>query len=428
MLPRTLTASEYQVLTVGDVDAELSASEAALLAAIAQQRRGFCTLGYRSLRLAQFVGLVNLGGRVLEVLPKVGEHSDPAQGRGTLLRLLRLAYDLPVFARDGVDHDLQQRELLDVFVSAYLRTLLQLVRAGLLRRYRAEEDDLGVVRGRLLLQRQVAVHAMRIDRLACRFDDITVDNPWNQVLKAALLAVRPWARSIESGRLWLEMAAAFDEVSVRRDALAVHAGLTADRQVHHYAPALRWAGWILRLLSPSLRAGSAEAPELLFDMNRLFETAVATLLRRRAASAGLQLSAQDTGLSLAALESDPTHAFFGLRPDLVLRDGTQVLAVADTKWSHLAMDRKGRLVPDDAHVYQLNAYAGVYPCEEVVLIYPWHGGLAGVLPTVFRLPRAGERSPALHVVCVDVGSDDLAFHAVAGESELGRIVFLGPVL
>src|SRR5690606_17598940 len=148
---------------------------------------------------------------------------------------------------------------------------------------------------------------MRIDRIACRFDDPDIDNSWNQVLKAALVATRPWTRGLESGRLWLEMAAAFDEVSLRGDGLALHRSLLADRQVSHYSPALRWAGWILQLLSPDIRSGSSSAPELLFDMNRVFESAVATRLRRRANLLGLQLHSQHSGRHLAYDTADPRH-------------------------------------------------------------------------------------------------------------------------
>lgn len=401
----------------------LSPGEAERLHALSQQRPGFCVLGHRSVRLAQFVGLVNLGnGRILEVLPKVGEHMETARARGTLLRLLRWAYDLPMFAGGNVEHGLQQRELLDVFVLAYLRALLPLVRAGLVRRYRTEEDDLGVVRGRFLLQRQASVHAMRIDRVACRFDELTIDNSWNQVLKAALLAVGPWARGLEAGRLWLEMAAAFDDVSARRDGLALHASLSMDRQVSHYAAALRWAGWILRVLSPDLREGSNAAPELLFDMNKLFEAAVATKLRRRASAIGLRLNAQHTGRHLGNIAGDRSQRYFRLRPDLVLLEGESVLAVADTKWSRLDSDRAGRLVPNDAHAYQLNAYAAAYPCREAVLIYPWHEGLSGSRPSAFELPATGSQPPMLHVICVDVGIDDMPFHSVSDTSVFGRIL------
>lgn len=422
MQARTVTAVEHQALPVGSGGAALSPAEAERLAALSLQRPGFCVLGHRSLRLSQFVGLVNLGnGRVLEILPKVGEQVDPARARGTLLRLLRWAYDLPSFAGGGVDHGLQQQELLDVFVLAYLRALVPLVRAGLVRRYRSREEDLGVVRGRLLLKRQVAVHAMRVDRIACRFDDLTIDNPWNQVLKAALVAARPWARGLESGRLWFEMAAALDEVHLRSDGLSLHRSLRSDRQVNHYRPALRWAGWILQLLSPDLRSGSSSAPELLFDMNRVFELAVAARLQRRADALGLRLHSQHRGRHLAYDTADPHRNFFGLRPDLVLSRGDEILAVADTKWSRLAADKRGYLIPTDAHAYQLHAYASAYLCDEALLIYPWHQALGDARMSGYGLPDAGDRQPVLHVVCADVENEDLPLHFVDPRSHFAGL-------
>jgi len=419
----TLSAFEHQTLSVGDgFDADLSAAEAARLISISQQRRGFCTPGYGSLKLAQYVGLVNLGGRVLEVLPKVGAAEDAAECRGTLLRLLRLAHDLPLFSQGNVDHDLRRHDLLDVFVGAFLESLIRIVRAGLLRRYRAEEEDLGVVRGRLQLHRQIAVHGMRIDRIACRFDEFTADNPWNQVLKSALSVVRPWTRSTVTRRHWLEMSAAFDEVALARDPLLQLGSLRLDRQSSYYETATHWAGWILKLLAPNLRAGRGEAPELLFDMNRLFESAVATQIKRRSRPLGLQVDVQNHGRHLATFQSTPTVPFFGLIPDVVVRDNGKTVSVVDTKWSLIHHDRLGRLVPPDHHVYQLNAYASAFDCEELVLLYPWHQGLQAAQPTVFHLPEVRGRHPRLHVACIDVSrnelpvfsSNDLALKQVLG--------------
>lgn len=423
MQSRHITVYEHRSLEVGDdPTAQITRAEATRLLSISQARRGFCTPGHRSVRLAQYVGLVNLGDRMLEVLPKIGADSDEGECRGTLLRLLRLALDLPVFSREAASHDLRRQPLLDVFVSAFLEAVMMLIRAGLMRRYRTEDQDIGMIRGRLLLQRQATVHAMRVDRLACRFDDLTVDNAWNQVLKAALVAVRPWTKTVASSRRWLEAAAAFDEVSVPADPLSVLGNLKSDRQTKHYSIALHWAGWILRLLSPNLRGGRNRAPELLFDMNRLFEEAVASVLRRRGYGNGLRVTAQDRGMHLATLQSTEPKPFFGLIPDLVVLDDARIAAVADTKWTPVEMDAGGRLVPKDAHVYQLNAYASVYPCEEFALIYPWHVGLRGALPTTYCLPRFGGREPRLHVICLDVGRDDLRAEALASNTILSRVL------
>src|SRR3546814_17728783 len=70
--------------------------EAARLLELGVSRPGFCTAGHRSVKLAQYAGLVNLDGRMLEVLPKVGDDAGPAGSRGTFLRMLRLASDVPL--------------------------------------------------------------------------------------------------------------------------------------------------------------------------------------------------------------------------------------------------------------------------------------------------------------------------------------------
>lgn len=406
MLASVLTTFEHESLRVGDATAGgVTSVEAARLLQLATARPGFCTPGHQSVRLAQYAGLVNMGGRVLEVLPKVGEADSRTESRGTFLRMLQLAQDIPVFSREGVDHGLQQRSLLSVFVAAYLSALSQLVRAGLLRRYRPEVDDLRVIRGRLLVTRQASVHGMRPDVLACGYDDLTIDNPWNQVLRAALHLARPWVSGISDNTRWLEMAASFAEVTPRRDALELTASLVPDRQVQRYSSAIRWASLILRLLSPSLRAGRVDAPELLFDMNRLFETSVATVLKRECRAIGLRVSTQENDLHLADTTTKLQAPVFRLRPDLVIRDEARIVAVADTKWTRISPTANGLLIPDEAHVYQMNAYASAYPCKDFYLVYPWHEGLAGARSSSFVLRGSGAVQRTLHVLCLDVGNE-----------------------
>lgn len=403
-----VTAFEHQTLSVGDGrEAMLRPHEAASLLQLGVTRPGFCTAGHHSVKLAQYAGLVNLGGRMLEVLPKVGEESETAGPRGTMLRMLGLARDVPLFSRDGASHDMSRQSLLGVFVSAFLDELVYLVRSGLLRRYQTRTDDLRVVRGRLQVARQAAVYGMRPDLVACRFAELTADNAWNQVLASALVAVRPWIDSVADGRRWLELVSAFDGVSLRKDALSLLRALIPDRQVRPYAAALRWAELILRLLSPNVRGGGMEAPECLFDMNRLFESSVATILRRRGRATGLRVSTQEGGRFLARVAAAGDNLMFRLRPDLMVRDSNGVVAIGDTKWTRIAVDARGWLAPEESHAYQMHAYSSAFPCRDLYLIYPWHAGLEKSHPTSLRLRSESGRDVRLHVVCVDVTEDGL---------------------
>lgn len=422
MRPRFVTAYEHERLSVGSAATDaLSESEALHLHKLGQQRAGFCTLGYKSVRLTQFAGLVKIDGRILEILPKVGDNDSVEASRGTFLRLLNHALDVPLFSGASVGHDLSRHSLLEVFIRAFLKEVSGLVRRGLMRRYRTEEDDLAVVRGRLLIGRQATRHAMRVDWLACRFDDLDIDNPWNRILKAGLQAVRPWLRSVEAGRRWIELNAAFEGVAEDPHALSTLLALPSNRQAQHYGPALRWAKWILQLLSPSIRAGANEAPELLFDMNRLFEAAVANVLQRRLGGS-MSLETQHVGRHLARIAHSSQQPAFRLRPDLVIRQGAEVCSVGDTKWSRVDIGDKGWALPKESHAYQMHAYASAYECNDFVLIYPWFGGDRDALPTAFNLRAAGERSPVLHVVCVDVGKDGFPAVLEAQNSALGSLL------
>jgi 5-methylcytosine-specific restriction enzyme subunit McrC len=281
MTTRCITAFEHQAIRVGDGSADgLSEAEADALCRIGELRKGFCRRGAGVVELSQYCGVVGLGQRALEVLPKV-DHGDPPEFcRGILLRLLRLAEDVPVFRHVSVGQHLRSAPLLEVFIAAFLETVTELVRGGLLSQYEEREDDLGVLRGRIQFSRQLGALMNRKDRIACRYDELTPDNAWNRAVKLGLLAVRPWITRDELARRWAVAACAFDEIPAQHHPPVDLSRLVFSRQALRYRPAIEWVRWILEVLSPSFRAGEAAAPALLFDMNQVFESAVGSAIRR----------------------------------------------------------------------------------------------------------------------------------------------------
>ena len=106
---------------------------------------------------------------------------------------------------------------------------------------------------------------------------------------------------------------------------------------------------------------------LLFPMNDLFERYVAVQLRRALAGTGLDVVAQG-GFERCLgpwhkgeVCKGDSHA---TRPDILIRRGKQVLAVIDTKWK---LRSKGIAQGD---VYQMMAYARLYQCDRLMLLYP----------------------------------------------------------
>jgi 5-methylcytosine-specific restriction enzyme subunit McrC len=422
---RYVTAYEHRSLQVGEHPntETLTSGEATLLDRLGEQRPAFVKRGHQSIRLTQYCGVVSLGRRILEILPKVDDAAPPEDCRSLMLRLLRQSMTSPLFTHLSAGQNLRRAPLLEIFIAAFFDSTATIVRGGLLRQYQEHEDDLFVMRGRVNSSRQFTVHINRPDRIACRYDDLTADNIFNRLLKAGLRAVRPWIKSADLNRRWVELMAVFAEVG---DSGADSRGLKRlvfDRQAVRYRTSIEWVRWILNLLSPALRAGESSAPALLFDMNVLFQSAIAAILRRQAPQ-GLELYAQESSRHLATI-LDAGKQAFSLRPDLIASRGGKILAIGDTKWKRVGVSSSGHLMPDEADMYQMHAYAVSYGCNDLALIYPWHAGLAGSKDTTFVLPGVGSLRPRISVLCIDLSSDP--FSAIRGDSAsrfgmlLGRI-------
>jgi 5-methylcytosine-specific restriction enzyme subunit McrC len=404
-----LTAFEHQPIPISaDGDAtSLSEAEAERLLWVSDNLRGFCSRGYQSVKLSEHCGLLNLGGRTLEILPKVGERADASAGRGVLLRLLRHASELPLHRQSAAGQGVRPAPLLEVFISAFFDEVLILLKGGLLRRYVEQEDDILAVRGGIRLQRQFTTLANRTDLVACRFDELTSDNRWNRLLKTGLQTVRPWIQNLSLQRTWFELSAAFEEVSPISQPRALLEGLRYDRQAARYRPAILWVERILNLLSPDFRAGEKAAPGLLFNMNLLFERTVEQRMARWAEARGWTLESQDDSRFFTRITATIPRFAYRVRPDLVLRSGGRVIAVADTKWKRPELSAAGFVLPAQPDLYQLHAYASVFGCIELALIYPWDDHLTEARETVFHLPATGGAVPHLTVFAVDLGEESL---------------------
>ncbi|MCY3621367.1 MAG: hypothetical protein OXH68_06600 [Gammaproteobacteria bacterium] len=152
--------------------------------------------------------------------------------------------------------------------------------------------------------------------------------------------------------------------------------------------------------------GAVEGYALLFPMNDLFEEFVGLTLRAAVSPQPVYL--QHTGRY--ALEGQQRR-LFALRPDIVVKGDL----VIDTKWKELKPDEP-RLGVEQTDVYQMLAYARAYEAKRLVLLYPWHEGLAH--PGVIRRWRIAGTSTAFDIGTVNVGdphSVRLTLREIAGK-------------
>ena len=342
------------------------------------------------LRAGQVVGVLSVPGARVEILPKI-DGKDGAVRR-SLTRMLAVAAGIPLADRDASSMATQREDLLEVFVGLFAESLLVSVRRGIPQRYRRRQGDLTALRGKLDVRRQLLRHATDAGRLACAYDELSVDTPLNRVLRAAVLRLATVARSASNLRKLRELAARMESVRESAEPLREPVRLDRTNVAFHRLHAL--ARLILEGDWQSTTSGDQEGFALLFAMNDLFEKYVGRCMQVALVSKSVCIQRNDRH----ALE-EGGRGIFGLQPDIVV-DGDIVI---DTKWKRLERDKRNLGVAE-SDVYQMLAYARAYRASRLVLLYPWHEELVEV--GVCRRWRVAGSSTTFDVATVDVGRPD----------------------
>jgi 5-methylcytosine-specific restriction enzyme subunit McrC len=365
-------------------------------------------LGTR-LRAQQVVGVIATEGCTLEILPKIeslGEGDSPATRgaiRRQLVHMLAVALDLEIAAGSMTELDWQRDDLLEILIGLFARKLADAVRRGMPRRYVPCENDLRALRGRLDIRRQFSTLTASPQLLACRFDALSSDIALHRIMKAAVHRLIGISRSAENLRHLRELAFAYADIrTVPVKALAWNE-VVLDRTNEQWRDLLSLARLLLGDRFQTTSGGVEQGFSLLFEMNSLFERYVGRLLQRALAGRGLRVTIQ--GGRAYCLEDEAGRGRFQTKPDILVRRAGEAVLIVDTKWKTISprLDDPKQGV-NQADVYQMMAYARLYRCPRLVLLYP-HLDRLGPSPALTRHRIAVEDCrDELNVSSIDVGS------------------------
>ncbi len=320
------------------------------------------------LQFGSYVGLLQLEGLSIEILPKF----DRGQSASELMQSILL--QMLFFAEEGAGNlplvDLAQGRgrqeagralpaLLLLYWRLFAEELEGLLRAGLRRAYTRVEGRRSSLRGRLLLPKMLRQTGAQGHYFYTESNEYDENHACNRLLYGVLERLGSWLRWSKEGGRWARLLQGFSgAVSMERIGEAdflPYIESVADRQLLPYRRALRLGRLLLRAAEPTLSGGQWEGIALMYDMNKLWEQYLSRSLQLAAAAGELRRQA-----GAAFWREAGAGGWQYLRPDLVWGWGKSAI-VFDCKW-------KGQSTAADWR--QLYVYAHYFGAQKAFLLLP----------------------------------------------------------
>jgi 5-methylcytosine-specific restriction enzyme subunit McrC len=336
----------------------------------------------RSAKAASWVGVIELRGVSVEILPKIG--TDAAH-RSTFIKMLQRAGFLSFRRRGYAGQSTVEGSLLDSLVRLYADRLHFELRRGVASDYQTRRENLHTVKGKLQLTEHLTRNRHRDNRFFVEYDEFVPDVPLNRIIKAACRRMLGLIDDVSVSHVLRRCMAMLDrvaDVSVTEDLLD---RTSVDRTTERFRDILQFSKLVLTRSTPTLVGGETDSFALLFDMNRVFESYVAALLSEDiladpefsdwclSEQGGRKSTYLLNRLTRDGSNSTKREPVLRLMPDFVLENNaldTILRILVDTKWKELRAESGARGRVERSDLFQMTTYARQFGAQEAILLYP----------------------------------------------------------
>ncbi|WP_143884981.1 McrC family protein [Chryseobacterium binzhouense] len=318
-------------------------------------------LKYNGVVFKQFVGVIQVDGLTIEILPKIDRNESEehkSKWRDVLIEMLRVTKKLKIQQVGQANVSRQSIHLLDIYFEWFINEVQLLIHQGLIKQYYRETGNVKALKGKLEFAGHINKNLVHKERFYTTHQVYDKDHLIHQILGQALDIIEHLSKGTYLYSKCKTVQLDFPEVKVIKADKTTFSKILKSRKTAPYETALSIARLIILNYAPNISSGSEKMLALLFDMNSLWEEYVLVRLKQsvQESDAGIELYGQDSKVFWNGIK---------IRPDIVLKKNGEVVLVIDTKWKNIDQSQ-----PSTHDLRQMYVYNEYWRSTQSILLYP----------------------------------------------------------
>lgn len=320
---------------------------------------------HKGVQFTEYVGVIQVGGTLIEVLPKADRSQNATQEkrwRNILIDMMRAAGGFDIHATSDAGLRIRPNTILDLYFELFIRETEYLLHSGLLKQYRKTEGNRMALKGSLHFSKHIRENLTHQERFYVRHTTYDVEHRIHMILYKAIRLLRRLNTNADLHSRLGALLLNFPEMPDIAVSEPLFQKMTFNRKTQRYRKAMDIARIILLNYHPDLQQGRNDMLALMFDMNLLWERFLYATLRKFPIE-HYKVRAQ---VSKRFWQPEAGRGS-GLRPDILIervgKEGDNI--VLDAKWKYLNGQN-----PSPEDLRQLYVYHDYFSARKVALVYP----------------------------------------------------------
>lgn len=324
----------------------------------------YYSLIHHGVKFSEYVGVIQVGGTVIEILPKadknLNEKETEHNWRDILIGMLQAVGIFDIHAPSSSQLRLRNNSILDLYFELYIKELEYLLHKGLIKKYRNSEGNSTALKGSLHFAKHITKNLVHKERFYVAYSTYNREHPLNAILYKALKLLNFINTNSKLGSRLGSLLLDFPEMDDIKITEQLFDRITFDRKTEPYKNAIEIAHLILLNYHPDVSNGNNNVLALMFDMNLLWEQFVCASLKKH----------KPENSTIVAQHSKsfwkPDSGYRSkIKPDIVLNKGAEDCIVLDTKWKNIFGYN-----PSPEDLRQMFVYMKYFNAKKVALVYP----------------------------------------------------------